>query len=36
MTDLERWVRHAAVVAKVRRWHRRRALSRPIPGWWTR
>lgn len=36
MTDLERWVRRAAVIGKVRRIYRRRALSRPIPGWWVR
>lgn len=36
MSDFERAVRRAAVIGKVRRIHRRRALARPIPGWWTR
>ena len=36
MGDFERAVRHAAIVAKVRRIYRRRALARRIPGWWTR
>jgi hypothetical protein len=34
--DFERQVRRAAVAARVRRRFRRRALSRPIPGWWCR
>lgn len=36
VSDFERAVRSAAVRAKVRRIYRRRALSRPIPGWWIR
>ncbi len=36
MTDLERAVRRAAVIGKVRRIYRRRALSRVSPGWWCR
>lgn len=32
----ERLVRRGAVINKIRRIHRRRALSRPIPGWWLR
>lgn len=36
MTDLERAVRRAAVIGKVRRIYRRRALSRPQIGWWIR
>lgn len=36
ISELERAVRRGAVVNKIRRLMRRRALSRPIPGWWLR
>lgn len=34
VTELEFDVRRRATIAKVRRHFRRRALSRPITGWW--
>jgi hypothetical protein len=34
--DLQRAVRRAALIAKIRRLYRRRELSRMPPGWWWR
>jgi hypothetical protein len=36
VSQFEREVRRGAVVNAIRRRLRRRALSRPIPGWWLR
>ena len=36
VSEFERAVRRGAVVNKMKRRFRRKALSRPIPGWWLR
>lgn len=33
-TEFQRQVEREALIAKVRRIHRRRALSRPVLRWW--